>query len=214
MNRRKILAATATFLGAAALGGVVFLRGALRTPRLPSDPGAHGLSAEDLGLLSDIAEIIVPTTDSPGAGQAEVAGKIADIVATCYSPEAQNAFVAGLRSIDGECIRIFGNRFSSLTRDQQNRFVEGLDRQQRMHARLREAGRRARGVLGGNAWRLVENVIGPDTEPHYFTRLKELVVLTYCMSFPGATLALRYVPVPGRYEGSVQFKPGDRAWAM
>ncbi|MCU0354758.1 MAG: gluconate 2-dehydrogenase subunit 3 family protein, partial [Cytophagales bacterium] len=30
----------------------------------------------------------------------------------------------------------------------------------------------------------------------------------------GATQALEYVPVPGRYEGCIDLKPGQKSWAI
>jgi hypothetical protein len=48
---------------------------------------------------------------------------------------------------------------------------------------------------------------------HYFAMLKQLTLLGYFTSEIGATQALRYVAVPGKYEGCVPYKKGDRAWA-
>ena len=47
----------------------------------------------------------------------------------------------------------------------------------------------------------------------FFTALKELVTVGYFTSEPGATLALRYDPVPGDYRGCVPFREIGRAWA-
>jgi hypothetical protein len=53
-----------------------------------------------------------------------------------------------------------------------------------------------------------------DEDPkHYFRMMKELTLLGYFTSEIGATQALRYVAVPGKYEGCVPYKKGDRAWA-
>lgn len=49
--------------------------------------------------------------------------------------------------------------------------------------------------------------------PHYFSLMKQLTLLGYFTSEVGATQALRYVPVPGKYEGCISYKKGDRAWA-
>jgi hypothetical protein len=49
---------------------------------------------------------------------------------------------------------------------------------------------------------------------HYFTMLKQLTILGYFNSEIGATQTLRYVAVPGRYDGEVPYKKGDRAWAI
>jgi hypothetical protein len=43
--------------------------------------------------------------------------------------------------------------------------------------------------------------------------MKELSVLGYFSSKEGATQALRYLPIPGKYDGSFPYKKGDKAWA-
>jgi len=53
----------------------------------------------------------------------------------------------------------------------------------------------------------------PTDPSHYFRMIKELTIWGYFTSEPGATKALRYVAVPGRYEGCIPYKKGDKAWA-
>lgn len=53
-----------------------------------------------------------------------------------------------------------------------------------------------------------------DKHPHYFKMLKQLTLWGYFTSEPGATKALRYVETPGRYDGNVPYKKGDKAWAI
>ena len=43
--------------------------------------------------------------------------------------------------------------------------------------------------------------------------MKELTLTGFFTSEVGATKAVRYVAVPGRYEGSIPYKKGDKAWA-
>lgn len=43
--------------------------------------------------------------------------------------------------------------------------------------------------------------------------LRELTLLGYFTSEPGATRALAYVAVPGAYRGCVDLLPGQKAWA-
>jgi len=47
----------------------------------------------------------------------------------------------------------------------------------------------------------------------FFSTLRDLVTTGYFTSKPGATLALRYDPVPGAYHGCVPLKTIGRAWA-
>ena len=53
-----------------------------------------------------------------------------------------------------------------------------------------------------------------ETDPtHYFKMMKELTLLGFFTSEIGATKALRYVAVPGKYEGCIPYNKGDKAWA-
>jgi hypothetical protein len=49
--------------------------------------------------------------------------------------------------------------------------------------------------------------------PHYYTLIRQLTLWGYFSSKPGSTLALRHVPVPGRYDGNLDYKKGDRAFS-
>lgn len=48
----------------------------------------------------------------------------------------------------------------------------------------------------------------------FFLRLKELTVTGYFCSEIGASKALEYLPIPGRFEGDVPYKAGQKAWAI
>jgi hypothetical protein len=47
----------------------------------------------------------------------------------------------------------------------------------------------------------------------FFETLKQYTVEGFCISENGATLALSYIPVPGKYEGCIPLEPMQRAWA-
>jgi len=48
----------------------------------------------------------------------------------------------------------------------------------------------------------------------FFRTMKSLTVAGYFTSEIGATKALAYLPIPGRFEGSVPMQPGQKAWAI
>lgn len=52
-----------------------------------------------------------------------------------------------------------------------------------------------------------------DAQRPFFGLLKELTTIGYFTSKPGATIALRYDPVPGDYRGCVPLKEIGHAWA-
>jgi len=43
--------------------------------------------------------------------------------------------------------------------------------------------------------------------------IKELTLFGFFTSEPGMTEVLEYVEIPGRFEGCVELKPGQKAWA-
>jgi hypothetical protein len=53
----------------------------------------------------------------------------------------------------------------------------------------------------------------PGDPSHYFRMMKELTIIAFFTSETGATKTLRYKAVPGKYQGDVPYKKGDRAWA-
>ena len=47
----------------------------------------------------------------------------------------------------------------------------------------------------------------------FFHKFRQLVITGYFTSEIGHTQARRHVPVPGKYEGCIPYKKGDKAWA-
>jgi hypothetical protein len=52
-------------------------------------------------------------------------------------------------------------------------------------------------------------LITDEIPPHYFRVIRELTILGYFSSEIGSTKAVRYLEVPGRYDGNVPYKKGD-----
>ena len=48
---------------------------------------------------------------------------------------------------------------------------------------------------------------------HYFTMMKQLTLWGYFTSKEGIMQGRRYIPVPGKYEGCVDYKKGDKSMA-
>ena len=45
---------------------------------------------------------------------------------------------------------------------------------------------------------------------HYFTMMKQLTILGYFTSKEGRTGATNYQPLPGKYQGDIPYKKGDK----
>lgn len=141
-------------------------------------------SAKDVALLDEIAETILPRTSTPGAKDAEVGPFMAMMVEDCYFEPDYDAFYAGLVTLRDT------HSFGALDPAARTSLLEQLDREAKDYER-------------------------PEGEPpHYFTMMKQLAMLGFFTSEVGMKQALRYLPIPGRYDGNFPYKPGDRAWAI
>lgn len=187
MNRRELLKMITAVTGTALIGSAaVGLSGCATSAPVA---GALSFTAADIALMDEIAETILPRTDTPGAKDAEVGKFMAVYVADCYTLEQQAIFYKGLQALEDSCQKTYNRSFMALNQTERQELLTQLDQE-------------ARGRIGRGA------------EPHYFTMLKQLTLLGFFTSEAGATQVLRHVPIPGRYDGALPYKPGDRAWAV
>ncbi|HEX5172112.1 MAG TPA: gluconate 2-dehydrogenase subunit 3 family protein [Cyclobacteriaceae bacterium] len=185
MNRREALTATAAFLGSTIIGSQAFLSGCRR-----SETKIEDFNEEVLGLLDEVGETILPaTTSSPGAKAGKIGEFMKVIVTDCYSPEEQKIFFEGISTIQQAADKKYGRSFVKLDDPQKFDLM----------------------VLFDQEARKLESEKGRE-QMHFFSMLNQLTVWGFFSSEPGATRALRYVPIPGRYEGCIPYKEGDGAW--
>jgi hypothetical protein len=186
MDRRDVIKLITLATGAALVGGELIFTGC--TPEKPA--GDSLFSRKDLDLLADIAETIMPRTDTPGAKDAGVAEFIAGTVDRCYFEPDQQTFLAGLVTIDETSRSRYGKRFGRLTGEQKTDMLQDLDREARAYRR----------PDGGTA--------------HYFTMMKQLAIYGFFTSEIVQKQVLRHVPIPGSYDGCMPYNEGDPAWAI
>src|SRR5579872_318004 len=189
MNRRDALARVGLLLGGTIVGAEMFLSGC----KNPAPVGAAGInfSNDDVAFLDEVAETILPATDTPGAKEAKVGDFMTRIVRDCYTQPEQKTFVDGMQKLDAASKQKNGKSFMDSTPEQRHDLLVGLDKESKDYMASKKK----------------------DDPSHYFRMMKELTLWGYFTSEPGATKALRYVQVPGRYEGCIDYKKGDKAWA-
>jgi len=204
MERRDLLKMIAAATGLAFVGGEVWASGLKTTAASKALFGAG-----DIMLLDEIAETILPRTNtpggfSPGAKDAGCGAQMAVMVQDCYDAKQQALFVAGLAALQASCKQQYQRDFLQLTAAERTALLTQLDKD----ASARNA------ALASNDSTNVSNRKGDASlEPHYFTLLKQLSIFVFFTSKVGATEALRYVAIPGRYDGAMPYKKGDKAWA-
>lgn len=193
-RREAILKASAALGGATLIGQAAMLAGCDRqqaaVPFAKAERQEGLFSDTDLELLAEIAETILPETDTPGAKAAGVGPFIALMVTDCYSPAEQEAFREGLATIDRECQEAYGGNFVELTPEQRLAIAERFDREQ---------------------FDAIQNRAGEPA--HYFRMLKELTVLGFFTSEIAYGSVLDYAETPGRYEPCRDLGPEVRMQA-
>lgn len=181
MNRRELLKMIAATTGTALVGGHSLTAFASRQT-------ASELSPADVRLLDEVAETLLPRTDTPGAKDAQVGEFMRVFVRDCYTAEQQALLQGGLVRLEAHSRAAQGVGFMALDEHQRGDVVAALDHEARAH-------------------------LETEDEPLGFTLIKQLTLFGFFTSEVGATEVLRYVAVPGRYNGALAYEPGQPAWA-
>lgn len=220
MNRRQALSAVSALLGGSILGAEFFLSGC----KPAGKEAAAGFTAEDVALMDEVGETIIPTTaSSPGAKAAAIGAFMKSIVDDCYTVNQQKFFLEGVGKLKTACQEKYKKDFSALSASERTAFITALDTEAKEFVKTDEYKKKKEefdkqqgewvkteeGQLHFSAPYLKE-----EYPPHYFTMIKQLTVWGYFTSEPGMTKALRYIESPGKFDGAYPYKKGDKAWAL
>ncbi|MBC7902622.1 MAG: gluconate 2-dehydrogenase subunit 3 family protein [Gemmatimonadaceae bacterium] len=201
MDRRELLKMIALVTGGAVIGGEVFLSGCKNTP----DKVAAGVfTAEDITWLDEVAETILPRTSTPGAKDAKVGQFMTVMVKDCYPEADQNIFREGMQQLDEASEKAYSDSFLKVTPAQRVELLTKLDKESKEYQKKKSENDNEAKKKDKNA---------KASPNHYFTMMKQLTLLGFFSSKEGATQALRYKAVPGEYNGCIDYKKGDKAWA-
>lgn len=190
MNRREALSRVTLILGGTIVGAELFLAGCTNADKKIGAAGIN-FSNDDVSFLDEIAETILPATDSPGAKEAKVGDFMTRIVRDCYEEKDQKVFVDGMQKLNEASKKKNGKSFMDSSPQERHDLLVDLDKEQKDYTATKKK----------------------DDPAHYFRLMKELTLWGYFTSEAGATKALRYVAVPGKYQGCIDYKKGEKAWA-
>lgn len=138
------------------------------------------LTQSDVALIGEIADIVIPATETAGAKAAGVAEFARMMVNDWFIEEEQQRFLAGLRAFEQEARRLHGSDFLKLS------------------AQQREA------MVGSALTAAEARTAGANEKPPFIVLVKRLTILGYYTSKIGATEELDLNLAPGRYEPCAQ----------
>lgn len=194
ISRREAIQLVSALLGGTALvGGSALLSGCgdAGARNAATAAGVGDFTPADVAFLDEIADTILPETNTPGAKAAQTGAFMAVMVTDGYSERDQQVFREGMGTLDAACLQMHGAAFVDATPAQRLSLVESLDREQHAYMSSR----------------------APDAPAHYFRMMKELALQGYFTSEIGYTQAMRYIETPGRFDPCMPLAPGDRIWA-
>ncbi|WP_338519856.1 gluconate 2-dehydrogenase subunit 3 family protein [Alteromonas gracilis] len=123
MERRALLKLIATATGTAMFAGNAFAYKDL----VPVPLSATLFSKNDVALFNEMAEVIIPQTDTPGAKAANVGETMAVLVTDCYTPLLQKTFKDGINTINTLSQSKYGKAFLQLDGKQREALFNELD---------------------------------------------------------------------------------------
>lgn len=188
MNRREVVK-RATFL----LGGAITFSGfeacEMINKVFVNEIESKSIASQE-SLIAEIADTIIPDTkEVPGAKAAGLGPFIVMMLQDCYTADIQKDFADGLMKVDAVSKGKYNKLFISLTIKEREEIFKLFKAE-------------------------AQTQINAEESPSQFFQLMyELTCLGYYTSEIGATKALRYVHIPGKYEACIPLQPGQKAWA-
>ena len=158
------------------------------------------LSASQRKLVAEVAEIIIPRTDTPGAIDAGVPAFIEMMLKDCsLSPEHQS-FIEGLDALNK-------NDFLNKSMADKISIISAIEQENKA---LMKAYNVQQTKMGDNEDK--ELMAAQKKGLPFWRLMKELTLLGYFTSKVGLTASFDFVLVPGRFE-LTKLKPGQKIFA-
>ncbi len=216
MKRREAVQYISLLIGGTLVGGSAFLSGC------KSKTGVSMTFTDaDISLLNEIAETILPATETPGAKAAKVGQFMTVMVNDCYEAPDQYIFHEGITKINKASKDKNGKSFMDSTPQQRHDLLVDLDK------KIKDYNNKIKEYVNSltpdqrTQMKIQQDFTGSDplankrreNPDYYFQMMKELTLLGYFTSEIGCTQARRYVERPGSYNGDLPYKKGDKAFA-
>ncbi len=186
MDRRELLKMVAAATGGVVIGGEFFLAGCTN-PEAKLGTGMD-FTPDDIAFLDEVAETIFPKTSTPGAKEAKVGQFMTVMVKDCYEAKDQQAFRDGMTKLNDACKEKHKHGFMKASAEQRKELLVALDKERAEYHKTKKR----------------------EDPNHYFQYFKQLTITGYFTSKEGREGATNYKPMPGKYDGDVDYKKGDK----
>lgn len=195
MDRREAIKRTVLLTGAALSASTVsaLLKGCQAEASNAGGWMPQFFDPKQAAALSEVAETILPATDTPGAKEVGVPAFIDRLAATCLTEEEQVTLSGSLAQIEQQAQAAHGKTFTALTPEDRLALLNAIDAKARSAAALPAAD-------------------VADADWPGFLQLKQLVLLGYFTSEKVGTEVTAFQPIPGQYKPCIPYEAGQPAW--
>ncbi|SEB09214.1 Gluconate 2-dehydrogenase subunit 3 [Pedobacter hartonius] len=156
---------------------------------------APGKLWEKRAIIAELAELIIPETDTPGAKAAGVDHYIIDVMISCNPVRQQHKFFSGLQDLEKYALDNFEKDFLKCNTNEKRQILQHFAD----HAEYSN--------------RILNKINNKLFGQSFFSKLKNLTVEGYCLSRLGVTEGLAYDYIPGKFEACIPLQPNQKSWA-
>lgn len=147
------------------------------------------------GLISEVAEVIIPSTQTPGAKDANISISIVQMIKSCLSERERRKVITGLEYIQIYTQKKYSSSFNQCLAEKKIAILDYFDNKDRFQNEFLN--------------RVKQKVFGPS----FFELIKDLTVKAYCSSRIGGTQGLAYDHIPVEYVACMPMGLNQRSWA-
>ena len=151
--------------------------------QLPEQPALKTFTPQQNDMVTTIAELIIPQTDTPGAKAARVNEFIDLMVTEWYDEEERSTFMSGLADVDTRTRDLYGKDFVHCGEKQQVELLQSLDDE----------------VAAGRSEPDLRRRRNRPPEKNFFFMMKQLTLVGYYTSQVGFEQELHGEIIPSRH---------------
>ncbi len=201
MNRRTVLRNVALMLGSALSAPTLMAMEHFKQANSPKIWNADFILTEtQRRIIGEVAEMILPKTDTPGAKEAGVPAFIEMMLKDCYTAPDQLSFLSGVTELENA-------KFLAMDMVKRTEMLKDLEAKTKEMMKLREV---KQTKMGDNEDKEIMKV-QPQGLP-FWRLIKELTLLGYFTSEIGTKSSFTYVQIPSKFE-IIKLKPRQKAYA-
>lgn len=146
-------------------------------------------------LIAEIAEIIIPRTDTPGAKDAQVELFIIAMIMEASDKKIQHNFMKGLADLEEYAYHNFQRDFLKCSPSQKVSILTYFEKS------------------SNYSYLILNKINNKIFGMPFFIKVKSLTIEGYCTSELGAKQGLAYDYIPGSFVSCIPLKNKQRAWA-